>query len=111
MTLSPSIPPSNERGYPLHKYAIRPNSQRPYRGHLDSVAQGIQTAFLGPMPAKQFISEFVPLNTPEKEVLSAFKEGFFDEVTQQLGNKGGKREKNMYDPFVRIISPCLIARS
>jgi len=74
------------------------------------MASGIQYAFLGPMSPKQFISEFLPLEASE-EVSSAFKVGLFDEVVALYAQRSGKKEKEIYDPFVRTISPYLVARS
>jgi hypothetical protein len=108
MTSSPSSPPSNEQGCPVHEQNIQTHILQPHRSHLAFVAKGIQTAFLGPMPPRQFISEFFPLDVSE-EVSSAFEVGFFDEVIG-LRDLGGEKKK-MCDHFVRIILPCLVARS
>jgi hypothetical protein len=71
---------------------------------------GIQAAFLGPMPPKEFISEFLPLGVAE--VSSAFEEGFFNEVIKLYEDKeGGRKEEKLYDPFVRTILRYFIVRS
>jgi len=79
------------------------------------MAKGIQLAFVGPMSPKQFISEFFPPEAP-KEVSSAFEAGLFDEVssafeTGLFDEVALEKKKEMYDPFVRTISPYLVART
>jgi len=94
--------PLGER--PIHRNNIRPHSPEPREIHGALVAKGIETAFLGPMSPKKFISEFFPRNDSE-EVSSAFKPSLFKKLAALHAARGGRLEKMMYNPFVRTISP------
>jgi hypothetical protein len=62
------------------------------------MAEDIKTSFLGPMPAREFLSEFFP----SRPVPSEFKEGHFKDVLGALKEK--KTEGAMYEPFVSLDS-------
>jgi hypothetical protein len=60
--------------------------------HSTHMASGIKDAFLGPMPAGEFLSKFFP----SRSVLSKFEEGHFKDVLT------AKPETAKYDPFVSL---------
>jgi hypothetical protein len=64
--------------------------------HNTHMAKEIKTSFLGPMPAREFLSEFFP----SRSVPSEFKEGHFKDVLAALKEK--QPERAMYEPFVSL---------
>jgi hypothetical protein len=66
------------------------------------MSAGVRSSLLGPMPACKFLSAFFP-QPDSPGVSSGFKEDMFKEML-------GKNEKDMYEPFVRTLSPYLMAR-
>jgi hypothetical protein len=74
----------------------------PQPTHYAIMSAGVQSSFLGSMPACKFLSEFFP-QPDSPEVLLGFKKDMFKEMLE-------KNEKDMYESFVRTLSPYLMAR-
>ena len=75
---------------------IQDRAWMPRGYHNTHMAEEICASFLGPMPAREFLSEFFP----SQSVPSEFKEGHFKDVLAALKEK--QPERAMYEPFVSL---------
>jgi hypothetical protein len=62
---------------------------------LSRVAGGITRPLLGLMPAREFLSNFLPRQSIAP---SAFRKGIFDGLVELVD--GGRKETDIYEPFV-----------